>query len=265
MKPSLALKNLLLNVACVCMSMSVYAAESIRYQWSDTPLEIDLKVGVERNVHIPEANALRIGIPATIEGLLIPQIIGNHVWLKAAETFESTRVVLIAEPIGRLILQIQAQDSLISSQPIVISNSKLNSEIASKADSSKLGYVALTRWVTQQFYAPQRLVRELPGVTQISVDQSPVEIFRCGLRIPTLCSGAVKSVPLASWQSSFHYITALNVANELSDPIVLDPRELRGRWSTAAFIHTRLHPKGQSGDSTLLILISEFPFEKPQL
>ena len=265
MMPSFVLTNLILITGCVWMSLSIAAADSVRYQWSDTPLQIDLKVGVERNVHIPEANALRIGIPAAIKGQLVPQIIGNHVWLKAVESFESTRVVLLADPIGRLILQIQAQDALISSQPIIVSKSEPNTEIVSKANSSKLGYVALTRWVTQQFYAPQRLLKDLPGVTRISVDQSPVEIFRCGMRIPTLCSGAVKSVPLASWQSSYHYVTALNVANELSDSIVLDPRELRGRWRTAAFIHTRLHPKGQLGDSTLLILISEFPFEKPQL
>lgn len=265
MNPSAIFSEYSFVAALFGLFLSVASADSVTYQWTETPFEIDLQVGVERNIHIPGATALRIGIPKSINSQLIPQIIGNHVWLKALDEFDSSRVVLIAEPLGRLILQIRARTSDISNQPIVIRD--LDSHEISDAleYSPNHGFVTLTRWVVQQFYAPTRLISDIPGVVRISVDKSPVDLFRCGKRIPTVCAGAVSSVPLASWQSSHHFVTALHVTNNLSESIILDPRELRGPWRTAAFLHTRLHPKGQFGDSTMLVLISDFPFESPPL
>ncbi len=235
-------------------------ADSISYQWSETPLQIDLQVGTERSLHIPEANILKLGVPRSINRKLIPQIIGNHLWMNAVETFESTRVILIAEPLGRLILDVQAGKSSVSNQPIIIQT--FSSASASPTQSkSSLGFVALTRWVAQQFYAPKRLREDLPGLVRVPVEVKQVDLFRCGSRIPTACSGAVSAVPLASWQSDHHYITALKLTNNISDSIVLDPRELHGIWRSAALMHARLHPAGYPGDTTMLVLISDFPFE----
>lgn len=263
MKPTECISKLAEIAILFGLFLSVTFADSITYQWTETPLDIDLQVGVERNIHIPEAVALRIGIPNSINSQLIPQIIGNHVWLKALAEFDSTRVILIAEPLGRLILQIRARTSDTSNQPVVIRNLNSGESLDSLKPLPNHGFVKLTRWVVQQFYAPKRLVSDIPGVVRVSVDKTPVDLFRCGERIPTVCAGAVSSVPLASWQSSHHYVTALHVTNNLSEPIILDPRELRGPWRTAAFLHTRLHPKGQFGDGTMLVLISDFPFESP--
>lgn len=249
----------------ICLFLSSASANSITYKWTDTPIDIDLPVGTERNIHIPEADTVRMGIPSSIDSLLLPQIIGNHIWLKALDEFDSTRIILIAEPVGRLILQIQARSSDSSVQPIVIKSlDSVDKTIESKSPPSH-GFVKLTRWAAQKFYAPKRLVSDIPGVVRIPVDNSPVNLFRCGRRIPTACAGAVSSVPLSSWQSPHHFVTALHITNNLSKPIILDPRELRGQWRTAAFLHTRLHPRGQFGDSTMLILISDFPFESPAL
>lgn len=248
----------------IFLVVSKSAADSVTYMWSETPLDIDLQVGNERNIHIPDADSLRVGIPFTIDDRLIPQIIGNHLWFSAVDEFDSTRVVLVAEPLGRLILQIRARHAETSSQPIVIKKLISDSTSMSQEQQPKHGFVALTRWAVQQFYAPARLTKDFPGVVRISVDKTPVDLFRCGRRIPTACAGAVQAIPLASWKSSQHFITALQVTNKLSESIVLDPRELRGTWRTASFLHTRLHPKGQFGDGTMLVLISDFPFESPR-
>ena len=39
-----------------------------------------------------------------------------------------------------------------------------------------------------------------------------------------------------------------------------DPRNLRGRWLTAAFQHNRLHAVGSEADRTVVYLISDRPF-----
>ena len=240
-------------------------ADTITYQWPSTPVEIDLKVGSEQRMLIPEAGNIRIGIPNEISHLLTSQIIGNHLWLTAIEEFDSTRIILIAEPLGRLILQIRAGFSNTSNQPIVFQKKRSNDTLNPETELPSHGYVALTRWVVQQLYAPQRLRKELPGVVRISVGETPVDIFRCGARIPTLCGGAVKAIPVGSWQSTYHYATAVHIKNTTSESIILDPRELRGPWRAASFLHSRLHPEGKFGDNTVLVLISDFPFENPPL
>ncbi len=240
-------------------------ADAITYQWPNTPVEIDLKVGSEQRMSIPEAGSLRIGIPKEISHLLTSQIIGNHLWLRAIEKFDSTRIILIAEPLGRLILQIRAGFSNTSNQPIVFQRKRSNGTLSPETELPSHGYVALTRWVVQQLYAPQRLRKNLPGVVRISVGETPANIFRCGARIPTVCGGAVIAIPVGSWQSTYHYATAVHIKNTTPEPIVLDPRELRGPWRAASFLHSRLHPEGNFGDSTVLVLISDFPFENPPL
>ena len=239
--------------------------DAITYQWPNTPIEIDLKIGSEQRMSIPEAENIHIGIPNEISHQLTSQIIGNHLWLTAIEEFESTRIILIAEPLGRLILQIRAGSSNTSNQPMVFRRKRSNGTLSPKTEIPSHGFVALTRWVVQQLYAPQRLRKNLPGVVRISVDETPANIFRCGARIPTVCGGAVIAIPVGSWQSTYHYATAVHIKNTTPEPIVLDPRELRGPWRAASFLHSRLHPEGKFGDSTVLVLISDFPFENPPL
>ncbi|MDE0310036.1 MAG: TIGR03749 family integrating conjugative element protein [Acidiferrobacterales bacterium] len=249
--------------AILVVFISKSSADSITYIWNEKPIDIDLQVGKERNIHIPDAGSLRVGIPHSIDDRLIPQVIGNHLWLTALDELDSTRIVLIAEHVGRLILQVRARHAETSDQPIVIRQFVTETTSAPPQSQPNHGYVALTRWVVQKFYAPERLVEDFPGVVRVSLDKTPADLFHCGNRVPTACAGAVTAVPLASWKSSQHFITALHVTNKLAESVVLDPRELRGTWRTAAFLHTRLHPNGQYGDSTMLVLISDFPFENP--
>lgn len=238
---------------------------AVSYYWPKTPLDIDLAVDTEQHISIPDADELHLGIPREIRQKLKAEIVGNNLWLTANETFSPTRVILLAEPIGRLILQIQADHSKKFNQPVVIQTESVVQPTVEDSYPLSYGYVTLTRWVVQQLYAPQRLLTELSGVQRLAVDSTPVEIFRCAMRVPTLCAGAIVATPIAAWQSPLHYATALKITNALSQPIVLDPRELLGQWRSAAFVHTKLHTNGHHGDTTALVLISDYPFEISRL
>lgn len=246
-------------------SNGIASSAAITYYWPQSPLDIDLAVGAEQHISIPDANILHLGIPREIRHKLQTQIIGNNIWLRARETFSLTRVILLAEPVGRLILQIRADNFEHFNQPVII---QAESTVKSSVDDSNAlsyGYVTLTRWVVQQLYAPQRLLRELSGVQQLSIESAPIEIFRCAMRVPTPCAGAVVATPIASWQSPRHFVTAVKITNSLPQPLVLDPRDLRGQWRSAAFVHNKLHASGNNGDTTILVLISDYPFEISQL
>jgi Protein of unknown function (DUF3438). len=47
------------------------------------------------------------------------------------------------------------------------------------------------------------------------------------------------------------YVTAVKLANLTREPVLLDPRDLRGRWLTATFQHARLFPAGSEADTQL--------------
>ncbi len=237
--------------------------EMVIYQWPDVPLEIDLAVNTEQRLSIPEATVLRMGIPPAIKPKLQVEIIGNHLWMKATDTFPATKLVVIARPGGRVILQIRAQRSKSFNQPIVIQSTAPGVLQDSSEHSATYGFVKLTRWVVQQFYAPKRLLTPLSGVQRLSIEPQPVELFRCAMRLPTVCAGAITATPIASWQSPHHFITAIELINNRTQQLVLDPRELRGNWRSAAFVHTQLHAKGHAGDTTVLVLISDHPFIPP--
>jgi len=237
----------------------------IYLKWSGSPLDIELQVGVERSIAIPSAESIRIGIPHDLDRILVTQVIGNHLWLTAKESFPSKRIVVLTDSLGRLILSISAVEHDLHKGSVVIQKKVANAHVENSKVIPTYGFVALTRWAVQQLYSPKRLLRELPGVVDIPVDKDTVGIFRCGKRIPTPCADAVTAAPIAAWRSPYHYVTALSVTNNLSEPLMLDPREIRGQWRTASFVHARLQPKGRMNDNTVLVLISDFPFENPKL
>lgn len=252
---------LMFHFLCLMVAADNSTASEVSYHWPDSPLELDLAVGYEQRISVPEADGLRLGIPQSVKRILRTEIVGNHLWLEAKEPFNPVRLVLLADPIGRIVLQVRSQHSKQFNQPIIIHGRGSDEQRTASKQLLNLGFVKLTRWVVQQLYAPERLLSDLPGVQQIAVDLDSFDIFRCGMRIPTPCAGAVTAVPIASWQSPNHFITAIKIVNQLTQPIILDPRELRGTWRSAAFVHSKLSAQGNSGDTTVLVLVSDYPFE----
>ncbi|MXW48265.1 MAG: TIGR03749 family integrating conjugative element protein [Gammaproteobacteria bacterium] len=252
---------LMFHSLCLMIAAENSTASQVSYHWPNAPLELDLAVGYEQRISVPEARSLRLGIPQSVKPILRTEIVGNHLWLEAKEPFNPVRLVLIADPLGRIVIQVRSHHSKEFNQPIIIHERRPDERRAASKPSLRLGFVKLTRWVVQQLYSPERLLSDLPGVQQIAVELNSYEIFRCGMRIPTACAGAVSAVPIASWQSPNHFITAIKIVNQLTQPIILDPRELRGTWRSAAFVHSKLSAQGNSGDTTVLVLISDYPFE----
>ncbi len=257
--------RIIMLMAFQCTSHIANATTPIYLKWSGSPLEIQLQVGVERRIAIPSAGNVRIGIPHDIDRILNTQVIGNHLWMTATESFATERIVVLTDSIGRLILSVHAVEHDLQNAPIVIQKKPTDAKAENSDVIPAYGFVTLTRWVVQQLYSPKRLLNELPGVVNTPVEKEPVTIFRCANRVPTPCAHAVTAVPIASWRSPYHYVTALSITNNLTEALILDPRELRGEWRTASFVHARLAPKGQISDNTVLVLISDYPFENPHL
>ncbi len=121
-----------------------------------------------------------------------------------------------------------------------------------------MGYVALVRHAAQSLYAPPRLIPRSGTIFQTPLpDRGPVALVR---------GAQVLATPVASWRAegprAALWVTAVKLRNLLDHPVVLDPRDLRGRWRGASFQHARLGAAGDETDTTTVYLISDRRFAK---
>ena len=72
----------------------------------------------------------------------------------------------------------------------------------------------------------------------------------------------VESEARASWKIGGQYVTAVEIRNQLPRRVMTDPRKIIGRWRAATFVHQSLDVSGQPGAISLLILVSDQPFEQ---
>lgn len=228
-----------------------------RVRWTKTPIPVTLTVGEERLVHF--ADSVSVGLPQALAPLLRSQSINGTLYLLAQAPFEATRVMVRSVNEGPLyVLDVSAQlpDSETPQRPAMEILAAKPAPDEQAADHTPLptmrwGYVALTRYAAQQLYAPARLLVSIPGIVRIPVNPAPVDLIR---------GGQVEAIPVAAWRSGGHTVTALTLRNTSQEPVVLDPRELRGPWLTATFQHNRLLPAGTDADTTAVYLISARSF-----
>ncbi len=230
-----------------------------RIEWKKTPIQLNLKVGHERLVHLP--GSVKVGVPASLQPLLRTQSVNGTVYFLANAPFDATRVMVRTVDDGQIYLfDVSASKEGGQTHPMQVfvkaaganESGQTDPSVGSNEASVQYSYVTLTRFAAQQLYAPARLVQDRPGIVRVSVTREPVALLR---------GGAVDAAPLVAWRADGLYVTAVKLTNRSDQPQTLDPRHLRGTWLTAAFQHNRLLPAGSDADTTAVYLISARPFE----
>ena len=249
----------LLGVCCLGIPSIALPETAVaeRIEWTKTPIKLTLSVDQERQIHFPAP--VRVGVPLPIEGSLRTQSVDGTVYLLAYRPFDTTRVMVRETESGRTYLfDIRAAEPSGIKQPreIFITNPSRPAELISGSQANEpsetFDYVRLTRFAAQQLYAPRRLMQALPNLSRVPVTDAAVALVR---------GGAVKAIPLIAWSANGRYVTAVKLTNTTNQPVVLDPRRLRGRWLAATFQHARLFPRGDEADTTCVYLISARRFE----
>lgn len=250
-----------LGVGLLMMQSMVHAEPEIteRIEWNKTPIQLDLKVGHERLVHLP--GTAKVGVPASLQPVLRTQSINGTVYLLASAPFDATRVMAQNIDGGQMFLfDVSASQEGGQTHPVQVyvkTNGEghaetTDSSLASHNTTVQYSFVALTRFAAQQLYAPARLIEDRPGIVRVPVMQEPVSL---------IYGGAISATPLVAWRAGALYVTAVKLVNRTDQPQTLDPRNLRGTWLTATFQHNRLLAAGNEADTTAVYLISARPFE----
>ena len=247
-----------LGVTLLLMQSLVHAeTETLeRIEWKKAPIRLELAVGQEQRIEFPAA--VKVGVPASVQGVLRTQSVNGMVYLLAHTSFGFNRLMIRELDSGRIYLfDITATEEGGPVHPIQI---YVTGEQGSENDQAISGheqeqerpdFIQLTRFAAQQIYAPVRLVKDQPGIVRVPVSRDSVDLYH---------GGAVEGVPLVAWRAKGLYVTAVKLTNRTEQALTLDPRNIRGTWLTATFQHHRLFPKGDEADTTAVYLISARPF-----
>jgi len=248
-----------MGVALLLMQSLVHAGTDTleRIEWKKAPIRLELVVGQEQRIEFPAA--VKVGVPATVQGVLRTQSVNGTVYLLAHAAFGSNRLMVRELDGGRIYLfDVTATEEGGPGHPIQI---YVTGDQGSEYDQATGGhepeqgqpdYIQLTRFAAQQLYAPVRLAKDRPGIVRVQVSRDPVDLYH---------GGTVEAIPLVAWRANGLYVTAVKLTNRTEQALTLDPRNLRGTWLTATMQHHRLFPKGHEADTTAVYLISARPFE----
>ncbi|EBS4058395.1 TIGR03749 family integrating conjugative element protein [Salmonella enterica subsp. enterica serovar Newport] len=275
-------KPVFMLVLCWFLSGGVGAVELMK--WERIPLQIPLTVGQERVIFVDKN--VRVGFPDSLNGKLRIQSSSGTVYLDARAAFPSTRLVLKNVENGEMILlDVSASEGKTVREPVRLvyqgtvssASSASQSTVSDTQDSRQNGEpektatknkpvlngplpVVLTRYAAQTLYAPLRTVEPVAGIHALP------------LRLPSGLSALypeapLAMTPLAAWGLGDYSVVAVKVRNPGVTKVVLDPRNLSGRFIAATFQHRWLGEAGRPEDTTTLYLVvkgrpeSAFPAE----
>jgi len=93
-----------LSVALLLMQSLVHAGTDTleRIEWKKAPIRLELVVGQEQRIEFPAA--VKVGVPATVQGVLRTQSVNGVVYLLAHAVFGSNRLMVRELDSGRIYL-----------------------------------------------------------------------------------------------------------------------------------------------------------------
>ncbi|UQX73624.1 TIGR03749 family integrating conjugative element protein [Mannheimia haemolytica] len=253
----------ILLMSLIGLSFSSHSVADVLMKWERKPLPIALQVDKERIIFVDKN--VKVGYPAELDGKLRIQSTGGAVYLKALETFPSTRIEFRDVSTGEIFLfdivsatkVANPEESIRMVFDIAVEKQSFSTNRDDEPDLSLTGTrpqlpipAALTRYAAQSLYAPLRAVEPLEGVRRVA--------HRLPKKITTLLPAySIDATPLISWQLDYYVVTAIRLQNKGNSQITLDPRELQGQFYAATFQHNWLGRYGSNEDTTTLYLVTE--------
>ncbi len=257
------MKRLPILFASLLISFSGSSFADVLMKWERKPLPIALQVEKERIIFVDKN--VKVGYPAELDGKLRIQSTGGAVYLKALETFPSTRIEFRDVSTGEIFLfdivsatkVANPEESIRMVFDSAVEKQSFSTNRDDEPDLSLTGTrpqlpipAALTRYAAQSLYAPLRAVEPLEGVRRVA--------HRLPKKITTLLPAySIEATPLISWQLDEYVVTAIRLQNKGNSQITLNPRELQGQFYAATFQHNWLGGYGGNEDTTTLYLVTE--------
>jgi len=261
----------------VVLTFTLFAgmANAATVAWRKTPIPVDLVVGVEQMVILPQDGA--VGLPPELSNTNVFRtlVTGGTAYWTALEPFDPMRIKVRLDSGEFLLFDVAARvekspPATMDPIQVVLSDSGSRNESGGPRNTgegrSPATLFELIRYAAQDLYSPARLVAPVPGVR-------PVPVGLKGNLTALYDQGRHKGLvvqPHKAWAVDGLYVTAFIVTNEHSHRMILDNRKVRHSPSArrtgvaphfvaSAFFETELEPRGKPGNRTTLFIVTDQP------
>ena len=241
---------------------STTSPEAVSADWAGFPITVQLSVGQERYVTFFDA-IQQVAVKPEIQqatGLLEYEVYGNNLMLRLNEDI-ATRIKVVMGNGIIVPIDLVIASGTNNQFPIVLRAPDTQEKMerrrvytlsAKRASSGRNTAVDAIKYAFQRFYSPERLQEGMNDFESIALAKPKnLKLYR---------TNRVSIKPLISWIYSGLFVTACEVKNRIDSPVSLDPRLLRGQFRMASFYQDKLDAKGNAGDETLLVIVSDAPF-----
>ncbi|WP_434339401.1 TIGR03749 family integrating conjugative element protein [Motilimonas cestriensis] len=228
--------------------------------WDRKPIKLTLKPDLERIIYFPDN--VRVGIPPHLQDKLRVMSAEGAVYLKASGEIKNERIQIQLIESGQIVLMdvvANAKASNIALEDMKVSMSA--GSAAALANESEIiepvTAIDITRYAAKQFYSPPRLRDSDNRIQRTSVAK---------VNLPDLMMGRSHGLfymtPVASWQAEGSlYVTAIKVSNITYFKQHFLYSDINADYTHATFQHGYVTAKGQVGDTSMLYLVTNQPFE----
>ena len=262
-------------VAGILLSLLCATTNAATVIWRQLPIKVDLVVGVEQMVVLPQNGA--VGLPPELANTSVFRtlVTGGTAYWTALEPFEAKRVKMRLETGEYILFDLSARteksppasmDTLQVVMPGDSQTGSAGSRVAGADGQSPTTLFELIRYAAQELYSPTRLVAPVPGVRSVPVDLS-------GNMTALYDQGKHRGLvvqPHKAWAADGLYVTAFIVTNEHSHRMILDNRKVHHapgahrngvapHFVASAFFETELEPRGEPGNRTTLFVVTDQP------
>lgn len=258
----------ILIIAGLLVSQIAFSANAVEtLVWDKYPLKFELPVNKERIISFDKATQLEI--PPKVSDLIEFSILeGKNYYLKAKKPFKRTRIFATAEDGQQFIFDVSGRWKASTAMIEVVDKKTAVKRIDEEKKQHKARvssvptmsindqYIRLTRYASQQSYAPRRVINPEPDVSRVKVPKNNFRMFRQ--------SPQIIGKPISQFYSSVTglYVTTLELSNTASYGVALDPRTVRGDFLTATTQHGFLSKAGTKNSSSALYVISNKSFKE---
>lgn len=242
----------------LALSMTSVSVADEKVVWDKVPINIVLKPNTEKMVVFP-SNSVRVKIPAAIASSLNTLSNNGVLYWEASEEFTTKRILVQDVKTQKtIVIHLSSSEEHGTAEQVTVlypqpeTNSTTVSQSATDTAPSRLGYETLTRVAAKHLYAPERLINIPEGMHRVNVTQQTDTYLIRG--------HIIEMTPVISFANAGLYVTAVKLVNKQSEKVILDPRDIRGKWLAATFQHAMLGAAGDVTDTTAVYLISDRPF-----
>lgn len=255
-----AARSLHYLILTVFVSFTFHAVADEKVVWNKTPINIVLKPNQERIITFP-FKRVQPGLPSQLVSKLSTLSNNGVLYWQASEPFTSQQILVKDKDTQQIIIiNLSADDKTGSSDPISIllgesllaKETNTGEQSTASQEAIQYGYDELTRVASKHLYAPARLITLPAGMHRINV--------KAGTDSHLIRHHNIMAEPAISFSNNGLYVTAVNLVNQEPESVVLDPRDIRGKWLAATFQHVVLGEAGSITDTTTVYLISKRPF-----